>query len=155
MVLLFFMFALAQEKSPMQLMLEQNQLENVQESTVSIQGLEYRKLEYKGESFYFSTLLRDESIPKYFCEKPGGYRSERLVEGSLKIRKRKVLFFQALQEKCSTRGKGGRETNNKNSWVEVNPIIGIHLPESPNDLIKNKKIGFPLDFNSIIFSGEF
>lgn len=132
------------EKSPLQMMLEKDQLVKTKEAPVVINGVTYRKIEAEGKSFYFRFLQKEKPIPIYLCELPVAHKSEQLLEASLKVRNRKRVFFQALVEKCTTRDEMGKQTNNKRTWIEVDPIIGIHIPDGKNDVIKNKRLGIPL-----------
>ncbi len=158
------------DKSPFQVMLEKNQDLKTREGTVQIEGVTYKKIEADGKHYYFKVLQRQEAIPIYLCERPEGYKSEHLVETSLKINQRKRVFFQALREKCSTRksvSKPGSDaaglpaSNNKRTWVEVDPIVGIHIPDEKGDLINNKKVGIGLEdllnvgSKKIQFMGDF
>ncbi len=146
-------------KNPMQRMLEKNTQVVTKEYNVSIDGVKYKKIETDGEVFYFKTLERKDEVPMALCHRPEGWKSEQLIEASLKLFKRKLVFISALQEQCSTKirdekGRPTLETNNRNSSFEVNPIIGVYLPEGKNDKIKNKKILVPLGKDQGGLSGD-
>lgn len=148
-----------EEKNPMQVMLEKNTEILTKQYDVIIRGVPYQKLEANGEIFYFKALQRKDEVPMAFCQRPEGWRSEQLVEMSLKVFKRKLFFVSALQENCTSRIRGERdnleeETNNKNSKLLLNPTIGIYLPEEEDDVIKNKKLLIPIGGHQGGLSGE-
>ncbi|MEM7645318.1 MAG: hypothetical protein AAF203_00290 [Pseudomonadota bacterium] len=166
MILPFFLsILLAKEmqnpKSPLQLMLEKEQNIRTKEGPVSINGMTYQKIEAEGKSYYFKVLKKDKPIPIFLCEPPGGFQSERLLEASLKVGGRKRVFFQGLVERCSMADpKTGVRTNSKRTWVEVDPMIGIHIPGQKDDRIQNKKLGVKPreilgDHPKLHFMGEF
>jgi hypothetical protein len=162
-IILFLSFSLkAQEsakKTPMQRMLEKNTQVVTREYKVNIDGVEYKKIETEGEVFYFKALERKDEVPMSLCQRPEGWKSEQLIEASLKLFKRKLVFISALQEQCSTKirddkGRPTLETNNRNSSFEINPVVGVYLPEGKDDKIKNKKILIPLGKDQGGLSGD-
>jgi hypothetical protein len=88
--------AIAQD-TPFQQMLEKNLNLNSRESTVQIQGVKYKKIEIDGGSYYIVFKGREEEIPHLLCERPQGYTSESLIEGSVKIEKRKSIFCPSFK----------------------------------------------------------
>ncbi len=157
-------------KSPLQMMLEQDAKVRTREIQVEVDGVRYHKIEAEGKAYYLTTLVRDGDVPMLLCELGEGFRSPRMVEASLKLRKRKRFFLQALTERCSTRDpKTGQRVGGRAMWVEIAPVIGIHIPDSDDSLIKNGKLGLGLHklikevapsgqgllLPDVIFSGEF
>jgi len=138
------------QEAPFQQMLEQNLNLNSRESTVQIQGVKYKKIEIDGGSYYIVFKGRTEEIPHLLCERPQGYTSESLIEGSVKIEKRKSVFAQILKESCKADNGKSRTT------VELDPQVGIQFDGDKKSVIKNKKIGVnPLKPTGVNFSGEF
>ncbi len=139
-----------EELTPFQQSLQQDVQLNSRESVVMIDGVEYKKLELKGDTFYVVFKGRNEEIPYLLCDRPQGFKSEHLIEGTAMITKRTSAFFRALKETCVV--SNGRAVQQ----VELSAEIGVTLPETPKSLIKNKKVGVnPVDPTKLNFSGEF
>ena len=139
----------ANATSPFQQMIEKDLGLKSKESTVHIDGIEYRKIEIKDDTFYLSFKGRKSDVPSLHCGTPGGGSSEKLVEGSISIKKRKRFYFNLLKESCNTQNGQVHYT------VDLDPQLGIFLPEGHNDKIKNKKLGInPMNPNALNFSGE-
>ncbi len=138
------------EQTPFQQMLQDNVNINSRESVVKINNVQYQKIEVEGETFYLVFKGRQEEIPYLLCDKPQGFQSEHLIEGTAKIQRRKMLYVKVLKESCTT------ENGQKRERVELDPQIGFYLPESSKDKIKNKQLGInPLHPGAVNFSGEF
>jgi hypothetical protein len=157
-----------EEKSLLQLALEADQEINTKQYHVVIDGMPYTKVEAEGKFYYFRTLKKEKAIPIHLCERPDGFESERLVETSLKITKRKRLFFRGLVEGCTTRDPVFHHpTPNKRTWLELDPILGIELLGEPGDYVQKARMGVNIEtlmkggVNSrnplelLNFSGEF
>lgn len=146
---LFAMFTQASD-SHFQKMLEGDQFFRSKESTVEIDGIRYRKVEYDNQSFYFSFKGRTQEFSELHCGRPVKGSSEKLLDGGVKLEKRKLFYFEALKESCKT------HNGQVHSVVSLSPKIGIFLPESKDSVIKNKKVGInPLDPTGLDFSGDF
>jgi hypothetical protein len=147
---LLFGFLFAQkvppaQPSPFELMLQKDQEIVTKQAKYKVNGVIYDRIEADGKYYYFKALRRGKDIPLFMCDMPVGHESPRLIEGSLKLYRRKRIFFTALVEKCTTRDPvTGHPTSSKRTYIEVDPVIGIHLPDNEKDLIKNKKVGVPL-----------
>ena len=138
------------EESPFQKMLKENYDLNSRESIVRIDGIRYQKIELENNSFYLVFKGRNEEIPFLLCDKPKGFQSEHLVEGTAKIQRRKLMFAKILKESCTVENGQKRET------VQLDPQIGFYLPSSSKDKIQNKQIGInPLLPGAVNFSGDF
>lgn len=150
----FSVFA-EEEMSAFQKFIKNEQLIETKESQVMINGVEYRKIEYEGRSYFFSAKQRQGELPVYYCNGVSSNSGEHLITGSVKIKRRKALYLSLVKDKCEVKDNG-----QKKEFVSVSPEIGIHLFNDKNDLVKNKKIG--LDVESLLlgapflnFSGDF
>lgn len=151
-VLLLNIFAMADEpkRSNLDQFLGSNQEVNTKESTVEVEGLKYRKVEYKNKTYYLRFLERTGEINGVQCNEFRDFRSPPLVEVSVKMTKRTRLFVEGLQETCSK--KEGLYVGH----LDFSPKIGLSFGDDQKDKIKNKKIFInPLNFTQMGLSGEF
>jgi hypothetical protein len=138
------------DESPFQKRLEQNVPYHSRESHVIINGVDYQKIEIENKTYYVTFKGRDQEIPYLLCDRPAGWQSESLVEGSVQVMERKLIFVQALRESCYT------QNNQQRNMVKLDPLVGFHLPSGKDDAIKDKKIGInPLDPRKLQFQGSF
>jgi hypothetical protein len=149
-LIFLFSFSVNAQTSDFQKMLEGEQFIQTKESTVDINGVRYQKIEFDSKDYYIALKGIKQELPVLLCERPSGFKSEHLIEGSLKVERRKLIYINAIKESCHA--KNGQVEKS----VEVSPEIGVFLPEDKDSSIKNKKIGInPLQPKSLQFSGEF
>lgn len=73
----------------------------VKESLVQIDGVTYRKIEYRSATYYLRFLNVGDNDPSVLCpEYAKGKKSELLVKGSLKMSRRSSLFVEGLRAEC-------------------------------------------------------
>lgn len=113
-------------------------------------GVRYRKVETTNGRYYLKLSQRNDEISEIECGKPKGFKSDHLVEVSVKVFRRTQVFARALKEACTI------EKGRKKPVLVLESEIGIALPDQPGDVVKDKKIKIdPLNPKVIGVGGSF
>lgn len=141
------------EKSAFEQALESNQSIETKERWTTIDGVQYREIEYEGERFYLHFRSPDQKGRTETAELNCGLKNANAeparMEAGFKITRRTRAFIQLFRETCVTvNGRGKRE-------VQLDPRIGFTLPEDSKSVIKNKKVYLtPTSPGGVGFSGD-
>lgn len=146
-LILFSTVASAQEKSAFEQALSDHDHVQTRESWREIGGQRYRVIEVDGHPYYLR-FLEGEKVELNCTLNPSSLRPSK-VEAEWAVFKRTRLFVQLLKEKCVT-GSDGRDR----VVLELDPRIGLTLPEDEKSLIRKKKV-YLMPGQGLGFSGEF
>lgn len=135
------------EKSAFELALEQNGYLETQERWTYADGIKYREVIYQGEVFLVKFKEGEDGSGSLRCGLKNHSATPHRIEVATRVTKRTSAFIRLLREKCANRN--GRDITE----FEFDPSIGVALPDSPKDAIKNKKIFFN-PTQGLNFSGE-
>lgn len=131
-------------------LLKTNKNVETTESIVEHNGIKFRKVEYKGKSFYLQLMENTESAAnlQMYCESGKPMINPKQVLVAKRITKRSHIFIEGLQTACVDLQNGKR-------MVALDPSIsiGFMLDDEPKDVFKNKKIY--LLPRGLSFSGDF
>jgi hypothetical protein len=125
---------------------------NVRESIISVSGKRYRKVEYRGDTYYLRLLEseKDAGSLELECNKePSGLNMENQVLVSTSMTKRSSLFIDGLKQTCAEI-RGGK----KKVVIDPNVRVGFTLDGTKDDLLQNKKIFVTPLKPGLGFSGE-
>lgn len=109
---------------------------HTKESIVAIDGVHYRKVEYKNDIFYLK-LLGAEADAKAFemkCQTPGKVITENQVVVGVQVLKRNSVFIDGLRQNCEDLAQGKRIT------VSPNVRVGFLLGDSEKSVFKKRKL---------------
>jgi hypothetical protein len=152
-VLLATLMAFSAEKSAFEQALESNQSIETRERWTSIDGVQYREIEYEGERFYVRFRNPEDKRARDTAELNCGLKSSSAeparMEAGFKVTRRTRAFIQLFRETCVTvNGRGKTE-------VQLDPRIGFTLPEDSKSVIKNKKVYLtPTSPGGVGFTGD-
>ncbi len=121
------------------------------ESIISVGNSKYRKVEYRGETFYFR-LLEAESPAQdleFSCSQRPFQENENQVLISSAVTKRSSLFVSGLRQTCEEFSSGQKKMN-----LDPNIQVGFLLDDSKKSLLKNKKVFFMPGRSLIGVGGE-
>jgi hypothetical protein len=106
-----------QEKSAFERSLERDTSVASSESTVTIKGKYYRKIEFDG-GLYYVVIHEGKSLADVYCAPPDGAKNEHLTEASQQVR-RNAAFVRAFHESCS------KIHGNQRTDLHLSPEMGI------------------------------
>lgn len=131
-------------------LLQTNKNIETTESIIDHNGIKFRKVEYRGKSYYLQILENKESAAnlQMYCEGDKPLIVPRQVLIAKRVTKRSHLFIEGLQAACV-------DMQNGKKMLTLNPSIsvGFMLDDQPKDIFKNKKVY--LMPRGLSFSGDF
>jgi hypothetical protein len=101
----------------------------VKEGQVKIDGVEYKMIEYRKRRFYFRASAPTEEGFEFLCGQPVGAKSQTLLEASITVTKRSIVFVEGLEMVCQNE-KGG-----KRQIFRPSAKVGVTINEKNNTKI--------------------
>lgn len=120
------------------------------ESIISLGDLKYRKVEYKGETFFLRLLEAETTAQdlEILCQqKPVQTENQAVIATA--VTKRSSLFIDGLRQTCRDVSTGQKRIN-----IDPNIQVGFLLDDTKKGWLKNKKVFWNPDKRLIGVGGE-